>query len=153
MAQHNITRRRLLALLTHGSLLTVAIAAASQAMRFLAFQPPSAISTVFSLGRPEDYPPDGLVYVPAARAYIGRDALGFYALDAVCPHLGCLVEHQAKGGFVCPCHASRFDAAGEVLSGPATQSLPALHLWFNREQSLLLLDRAQRTEPTLRLSL
>lgn len=153
MQENNVTRRRFFTLVAHGSLLTVAIAAASQVVRFLAFQPPSTISTIFPVGRPEDYPPNLLVYVPEARAYVGRDEAGFYAIDAVCPHLGCLVEHQAKGGFVCPCHASRFDAAGVALNGPATQPLQALHLWFDQEQGQLSLDRAKRVEPAARLIL
>lgn len=41
------------------------------------------------------------------------------AISAGCTHLGCIVtwdEHQ--GIFKCPCHDGRFDADGNVLSGP-----------------------------------
>ena len=44
------------------------------------------------------------------------------ALSAVCPHLGCLIEHSARG-FVCPCHVSDFDAAGTALRGPSPRSM------------------------------
>jgi ubiquinol-cytochrome c reductase iron-sulfur subunit len=44
-------------------------------------------------------------------------------ISGVCTHLGCLTEPQADGRFFCPCHASRFDESGRVLSGPAPKNL------------------------------
>lgn len=48
-----------------------------------------------------------------------------------CTHLGCLLrshaqpERSASGlGWICPCHAARFDLSGRVLSGPARTNLP-----------------------------
>lgn len=40
---------------------------------------------------------------------------------ANCTHLGCEVKTHEKGGFDCPCHQSRFDAAGRVLRGGAAR--------------------------------
>jgi len=49
---------------------------------------------------------------------------GFLAISVRCTHLGCVVNiDKNTGGFVCPCHASRFDKYGEVLSAPATRPL------------------------------
>lgn len=49
---------------------------------------------------------------------------GFLALSVKCTHLGCVVNSSTEtGGFICPCHASRFNAFGEVLSPPATRPL------------------------------
>ncbi|HEX8181699.1 MAG TPA: Rieske (2Fe-2S) protein [Pyrinomonadaceae bacterium] len=48
-------------------------------------------------------------------------------LSAVCPHEGCTVIWRAEdNGFLCPCHDSRFDAAGAPTSGPAARNLAAL---------------------------
>lgn len=48
-------------------------------------------------------------------------------LNPKCPHLGCLVDwDSAKKQWVCPCHASEFEATGKVLKGPAKKNLEKL---------------------------
>ncbi len=48
-------------------------------------------------------------------------------LSAVCPHEGCTVVWRAEDkSFLCPCHDSRFDAAGAHMSGPAAHDLAQL---------------------------
>jgi len=49
----------------------------------------------------------------------------FTALDLTCTHLGCRVRADEKG-FTCPCHGSRFDSRGRVLTGPAAAPLHRL---------------------------
>jgi cytochrome b6-f complex iron-sulfur subunit len=148
---NRLNRRRFLTWLTRGSLAAAAALIIGQVVRFLSFQPPSANPTVIPLGQSNDYPRGTLVYVAEARAYVGRDAGGLYALDAVCPHLGCLVEQGEDDGFTCPCHGSYFDAAGQVQTGPATEPLGHLHLWLDQDGQLMI-DRAQPVEPTVRLT-
>jgi thiosulfate dehydrogenase [quinone] large subunit len=51
----------------------------------------------------------------------------FSAFDSTCPHQGCEVHFDSPSdGFTCPCHGSRFDAHGQLLSGPATTGLTAV---------------------------
>ncbi|MBI1922591.1 MAG: Rieske (2Fe-2S) protein [Geobacter sp.] len=50
-----------------------------------------------------------------------------HAFSAVCTHLGCIVQwEKEKGQFLCPCHAGRFSADGEVISGPPPRPLEKL---------------------------
>lgn len=54
----------------------------------------------------------------------------FAALSATCTHEGCAITGFSGSSFVCPCHGSQFDAAGRVLTGPATRSLPQFRTQF-----------------------
>lgn len=149
---NRMNRRRFLSVLSRSSLGMALAVALGQVLRFLSYQPPSASPTVLPAGRPEDYPPGTLAYVHEAKAYVGCDAQGLFALDAVCTHLGCLVERGDKDGFRCPCHESRFDAAGRVLAGPATQPLRPLRLRYDAEQGVLFVDRSEAVAPAARLT-
>jgi len=145
-----LNRRGFLTWLMRGSVIATTALVVGQVLRFLSFRPLDGETTVVPVGQPKDYPPGSLTYVRDARAYIGRDTGGLYALDAVCPHLGCLVEPGRKDGFTCPCHGSRFDAAGQVRTGPATGSLRYLYLW-REEGDQLMIDRAEAVGATARL--
>jgi glycine/D-amino acid oxidase-like deaminating enzyme/nitrite reductase/ring-hydroxylating ferredoxin subunit len=44
--------------------------------------------------------------------------------SAVCPHLGCIVAwNRAEKSWDCPCHGSRFDPYGKLLTGPSNRDL------------------------------
>ena len=44
------------------------------------------------------------------------------AFSAICPHQGCTVG-PGNGELDCPCHGSRFDLTGAVITGPAEEPL------------------------------
>ena len=142
-------RREFLAWLTRGSLAAVGLLAIGQLTRFFAFEPAAEAPNVIALGQPDAYAAGTLTYVAAARAYIGRDSGGLYAIDAVCTHLGCLVEQGAGDGFACPCHGSRFTAGGQVRNGPASRPLRHLSLQLNADGQAAV-DRSQEAAAATR---
>lgn len=58
-----------------------------------------------------------------------RDESGsLHECSAVCPHLGGIVHwNSAEATWDCPCHGSRFDVHGRVITGPANSPLTQLH--------------------------
>ena len=68
---------------------------------------------------------------------------GFLALSSKCTHLGCTlpwVEKENK--FVCPCHASAFDIAGNVISAPAPRALDTFKVII--ENNVVKVDTGKR---------
>jgi ubiquinol-cytochrome c reductase iron-sulfur subunit len=71
-------------------------------------------------------------------------------LIATCTHLGCLPKQRFEpgdavlgtdwpGGFLCPCHGSRFDMAGRVFNGsPASTNLRIPPYSFTGENTLVI---------------
>jgi len=58
---------------------------------------------------------------------VARSGSSWIAYDARCTHMGCPVRPEGEaGGFLCPCHAGRFDAEGRPVSGPPGAPLTAL---------------------------
>jgi cytochrome b6-f complex iron-sulfur subunit len=80
---------------------------------------------IFVAGPIERFPPGTVTAFPQGRFYLARlESGGFLALNRECTHLGCTVPWVAdEGRFVCPCHGSAFDIAGDVLSPPAPRPL------------------------------
>lgn len=141
-------RREFMRLLGWAWLLPTAVLA-RQVGRFLSYRPPAPDPTLVALGSPETLPPLPAA-IERARIYLQRDEGGYFALDNVCTHLGCLVRPQPEGGFACRCHGSRFDPTGQVITGPATKPLPYLELyWDNAGQ--LVVDRTQAVDGGFRL--
>lgn len=61
-----------------------------------------------------------------AAVYVDEQGQGVI-LSPVCTHLQCIVHwNAAEKSWDCPCHGSRFACTGEVLEGPALESLRQL---------------------------
>ena len=67
----------------------------------------------------------GVVKAGAGKLGVCRDdAGGLHAVDIRCPHLGCQLEwNPDEASWDCPCHGSRFDREGRLISGPAQRDL------------------------------
>ncbi len=118
-------------------------------LRFLGFYPPTEQPTRFPLDAPTlaALP----AYVESAQAWLHRDAGGYYAVDAICTHLGCKVRlEMVTPDYRCDCHGSRFAADGTVLVGPAKE--PLRFLWLYRDgEGRAVIDRSQEAGPSFRL--
>ncbi len=101
------------------------------------------------VGLPGDYAAGSLTFVEPARAYLGRDDRGFYAILAICTHLGCTPRLQS-GGYACPCHGSRFNRDGAVLNGPASRPLDRA-LVGRSSDGHLFVDPGRLVDPDFRL--
>jgi Rieske Fe-S protein len=106
------------------------------------FPAPSSLPVRSTPGSPRQYQPGARVLITESLAWLCCDDLGFYALDAHCPHLGGIVQIESDA-YACPCHSSRFDASGGVTSGPAKRGLRYLYVDLNADGNLVIRrDRA-----------
>ena len=67
----------------------------------------------------------GIVKLDGKKAGAYRDENGdLHPVATRCPHLGCqLAWNPDEKSWDCPCHGSRFDCRGELLSGPAQRGI------------------------------
>jgi cytochrome b6-f complex iron-sulfur subunit len=99
-------------------------------------------SPVVNAGKPDGYPPNSVTLDPETGIYVVRAPEGFYALAAVCTHLGCLTAWKPEQGIIaCPCHGSKFRRDGTKIEGPAPRPLPWLRTWVNDDGDLMI-DRS-----------
>ena len=63
----------------------------------------------------------GIVSLDGKKLGVYKDEDGtIYPVDHQCPHLGCELEwNPDEKSWDCPCHGSRFDRYGTLISGPA----------------------------------
>lgn len=82
-------------------------------------------STTFRAGNPDLYPPNSVTFLQDQQVYIVRTTNGFYAVSAVCTHLGCVTQWKPEANMIaCPCHGSKFQPDGKKIEGPAPRPLP-----------------------------
>jgi cytochrome b6-f complex iron-sulfur subunit len=104
-------------------------------------------SPVVGAGQPEHYPENSVTLDPRLGVFVVRSAQGFYALNAVCTHLGCLTVWKPEADVIaCPCHGSTFQRDGSVIAGPAPRALPWLKMWMSDDGDLMV-DRSITVAP------
>ncbi len=100
------------------------------------------------LGKAQDLPLGGVRV--QGRVALVRDQGGLFALELVCPHLGCRPKWGGKE-FLCPCHGSRFGRDGSLRAGPARKGLRHLRLERTSDGGLVAYPD-QPVKPGLRLA-
>ncbi|MFZ0819115.1 MAG: ubiquinol-cytochrome c reductase iron-sulfur subunit [Candidatus Acidiferrales bacterium] len=119
------TRREFLNEVAAGALGIAGLGSMVVTYRFLSpnvlFEPP----TTFRAGNPDLYPLNSVTFLQEQQVYIVRTDQGFYAVSAVCTHLGCITQWKPElEQIACPCHGSKFRMDGTKIEGPAPRPLP-----------------------------
>ena len=104
-------------------------------------------SAIVNSGKPESFAVNSVTMDVNSGIYLVRTEEGYFALSAVCTHLGCLTTwNQDLGIIACPCHGSKFKRTGEKIEGPAPEPLPWLRTWVSDEGDLMV-DRSTKIPP------
>ncbi len=122
-----------------GALGIAGLGAAVVTYRYLSpnvlFEPP----TTFRAGSPEMYPANSITFLEDQQVYIVRTAAGFYAVSAICTHLGCITRWNPLANQIqCPCHGSKFQRDGAKVEGPAPRSLEHFSISLTPDGELLV---------------
>jgi cytochrome b6-f complex iron-sulfur subunit len=138
---------------------SLGIAAAGTAAFSYQFLSPNVLyepSPIVNAGKPESYAVGSVTLDVNSGIYLVRTEKGFFALSAVCTHLGCLTAWKPELGehgiIACPCHGSKFyvrdpgHIPGEKIEGPAPRPLPWLEVTLSDDGDLLV-DRSKPIEP------
>jgi cytochrome b6-f complex iron-sulfur subunit len=146
-APESWTRRESCVKLGLGSLGSAGAGAAVFGYEFLSPNVLYEPSPVINAGKPDRYPQGSVTADPKAGVYIIHGPEGFYALSAVCTHLGCLTAWSPEQGQIaCPCHGSKFNPEGAKIEGPAPRPLPWLKVVISDEGDLMV-DRSTTIPP------
>lgn len=104
-------------------------------------------STTFRAGNPDLYPVNSVTFNQDQQVYIVRIQEGFYAVSAVCTHLGCITQWKPDANLIeCPCHGSKFKSDGTKVEGPAPRSLPHFGITLTPDGELLV-DKLETIKP------
>ncbi len=106
------------------------------------FEPPQS----FKAGFPSEYNVGEVDarWKDAFGVWIVRENDGFYALIAVCTHLGCSPNWlAAENKFKCPCHGSGFYMSGVNFEGPAPRPLERARIVL-ADDGQILVDKSAK---------
>lgn len=96
-------------------------------------------ATRFRAGNPDLYPVNSVTFLQDQQVYIVRTPAGFYAVSAVCTHLGCITQWNPEDNLIeCPCHGSKFQRNGNKVAGPAPRPLPHFSITLTADGELVV---------------
>ena len=127
------------------------------------YEPPQR----FKAGIPEQFP-EGATFIEDQRVFIFREQKTFYAISAVCQHLGCTVKLislnqpktvmiegrplEERREFQCPCHGSKYYGNGVNYAGPAPRPLTWYQLALSPDDGQLIVDLSEPVNRNFRLT-
>ena len=142
-----LSRRDFLNEITLGALGVAGLGGAALTYQYFSpnvlFEP----STTFRAGNPDLYPVNSVTFLQDQQVYIVRMPVGFYAVSAVCTHLGCITQWKPEANMIaCPCHGSKFRPDGTKIEGPAPRALPHYSVTLTADGELIV-DKLQIIKP------
>lgn len=145
---NGVSRRDFLNEITFAALGIAGVGSAVVTYRYLSpnvlFEPP----TTFRAGNPDLYPLNSVTYLPDQQVYVVRTGDGFYAVSAVCTHLGCITQWKPEAELIaCPCHGSKFKRDGGKIEGPAPRPLPHFLIMLTLDGDLQV-DKLETVKPS-----
>jgi cytochrome b6-f complex iron-sulfur subunit len=143
---HLWSRRKFLGFLSWASIIGAIHVALLAFVRFMyprvLFEP----SPIFKAGKPSDFQ-IGTVsekFLASHNVWIIREPSGFYAILAICTHLGCTPRWlKGEDKFKCPCHGSGFYRDGVNFEGPAPRPMERVKIALN-DEGLIVIDRSKK---------
>ena len=145
--ESGVTRRDFLNEIAAATLGVAGLGATVVTFKYLSpnvlFEPP----TQFRAGSPDDFPVNSVTFIQDQQVYIVRMAAGFYAVSAVCTHLGCITQWKPEANQIqCPCHGSKFQSDGVKVEGPAPRSLDHYSIALTTDGELQV-DKLETVKP------
>ncbi|MBI4483244.1 MAG: ubiquinol-cytochrome c reductase iron-sulfur subunit [Acidobacteria bacterium] len=129
-----------------GSLTAATLVGVAATLRFMfpnvLFEPPSS----FKAGFPDEYAVGEVDerWKEKFGVWIVRTTEGFFALLAVCTHLGCPPNWlAAEAKYKCPCHGSGFYRTGINFEGPAPRPLERARIML-ADDGQILVDKSRK---------
>jgi menaquinol-cytochrome c reductase iron-sulfur subunit len=162
-----VTRRSLLSRWGLGATLLALAGHAYALLRALVpnvlYEPPRRVK----VGSPDEFA-EGTTLVEEHRLFIVRERNTFYAISAVCTHLGCTVKLvslnqprkitvrgqtvEERREFHCPCHGSKYAGDGTNYAGPAPRPLDWYKLEIAPDDGQLVVSLSERVGQHFRLT-
>src|ERR1035437_4301007 len=142
----SLNRRKFVLAAGNGAIAIAALGSIGVTLDYLSPKVLLELPRRFIIGMLATMQPNSVTFDAEHRLIVFRDKQGyFYALSAVCTHLGCIVEWKdtgipghPEGVIACPCHGSIFNKTGDVIRGPAPRSLDRFKLYL--EDNKVIVD-------------
>ena len=101
------------------------------------------LDAIIVAGLVDNFEPGSVTAFVRGKFYLARlEDGGFLAMSRSCTHLSCTVPWVSEENkFICPCHSSAFDIAGQVVSPPAPRALDLLDIKI--ENSVVKVDTSK----------
>jgi cytochrome b6-f complex iron-sulfur subunit len=143
--QESLSRRKFLVAAGNAAIGIAAFGSIGVTIDFLAPKVLLELPRRFVIGVLANLQPNSVTFDAAHRLIVFRDKQGyFYALSAVCTHLGCIIEWKEsgipghpEGVIACPCHGSIFNKNGDIIRGPAPRPLDRFKLYLEDDRVIV----------------